>query len=162
MTAPSELAQTRADSFASRFPFQLICVGIVFYAMGPVLARSAETSGVLLSFWRLWIGTAMFAVAVLVHRLSGRALGTGRGIRLACLAGAIFSLNQVFFFTAVQRTSVVDTTLMGTLSPIFVALIAIPVFGERPAPQFRWWSLLSIPRHLTALSAWCKLCLRGP
>lgn len=144
VAAVGDRPDSPADAFASKFSFHLICLGIVFYALGPVLARSAETGGVLLSFWRLWIGTALFALAVLAHRLSGRSLGSARGIRLACLAGAIFSINQVMFFTAVQRTSVVDATLMGTLSPIFVALIAIPVFAERPARQFRWWSLISI------------------
>ena len=145
VAATAELEQTSpADAIASRFPFHLVCLGIAFYAMGPVLARSSATTGVLLSFWRLWFGVALFMIAVTIHRLSGRPLGTARGVRLACLAGAIFSVNQVFFFTAVKRTSVVDTTLMGTLSPIFVALIAIPVFAERPGRQFRWWSLVSI------------------
>jgi len=145
VTATSGEAQTSpADAIASRFPFQLVSLGILFYAMGPVLARSADTGGVLLSFWRLWFGVALFSIALAVHRFSGRPFGSARGIRLACLAGAIFSVNQVFFFTAVQRTSVVDATLMGTLSPIFVAMLAIPVFAERPGRQFRWWSLVSI------------------
>lgn len=119
-------------------------VGIVFYATGPVLARSADTSGVLLSFWRLWFGVAAFSLALLGHRLSGRTIGTGRGIRLAMLAGAVFSVNQVAFFTAVKRTSVVDVSLLGTLAPIVVALLAVPLFGERPGARFRWWSLVSI------------------
>lgn len=133
-----------ADAIAARFPFQLVSLGIVFYATGPVLARSADTTGALLSFWRLWFGVGVFAIALLVHRLSGRALGTGRGMRLGMLAGAIFSVNQVAFFTAVKRTSVVDVSLLGTLSPIMVAILAVPIFNERPAARFRWWSLVGI------------------
>lgn len=60
------------------------------------------------------------------------------------LAGLAFSFNQVLFFTAIKRTSVVDASLMGTLSPILVAVLAIPLFGERPAPAFRLWSLLTM------------------
>lgn len=144
MRADDDARASPADVIAARFSFQLVCLGIVFYALGPVLARSAGTGGVLLSFWRLWFGVALFSVAVAIHRISGRPFGTARGLRLACAAGAIFSVNQVFFFTAVKRTSVVDTTLMGTLSPIFVAVLAIPVFAERPGRTFRWWSLVSI------------------
>ena len=137
-------APSRSDAIASRFPFQLVGLGILFYGTGPVLARSAETTGVLISFWRLWFGFAAFCFALLVHRLSGRTFGSARGFRLALLAGGVFSINQVTFFTAVKRTSVVDVSLLGTLSPVLVALLAIPLFGERPAARFRWWSLVSM------------------
>ncbi|MGY9083110.1 MAG: DMT family transporter [Acidimicrobiales bacterium] len=146
MSSPASLAQrsSPADAFGARFPFQLVVLGIVFYATGPVLARSSDTTGLLLSFWRLWFGVAAFSLALLVHRLSGRSIGSARGIRLAMLAGAVFSVNQVAFFTAVKRTSVVDVSLLGTLAPILVALLAVPLFGERPAARFRWWSLVGI------------------
>ena len=146
MSSPTQLAQraSPADAFGARFPFQLVALGIVFYATGPVLARSADTSGVLLSFWRLWFGVGAFSLALLAHRLSGRSIGTARGIRLAMFAGAVFSVNQVAFFTAVKRTSVVDVSLLGTLSPILVAFLAVPLFGERPGARFRWWSLVGI------------------
>ncbi len=133
-----------ADAFGARFPFQLVCISIVFYATGPVLARSSDTTGALLSFWRLWFGVAAFSLALLAHRLSGRALGSARGIKLAILAGTVFAVNQLAFLTAVKRTSVVDVALLGTLSPIMVALVAVPLFGERPGARFRWWSLVGI------------------
>ena len=132
------------DKIASRFPFQLIALGVLFYGTGPVLARSSETTGVLLSFWRLWFGFGGLLVAVAIQRLGGRKVATRQGVKWAMLAGAAFSLNQVLFFTAVKRTSVVDVTLMSTLSPIVVALFAIPMFGERPAPAFRLWSVVAM------------------
>ncbi len=133
-----------ADRVASRFPFQLIALGVLFYGTGPVLARSSETSGVLLSFWRLWFGVGVLAVGLAIHVLSGREVGSIRAVRWAVAAGMIFSLNQVLFFSAVKRTSVVDASLMSTLSPVFVAFIAIPLFGERPAKTFRAWSAVAI------------------
>ncbi len=132
------------DRIASRFPFQLIALGVLFYGSGPVLARSSDTTGVLLSFWRLWFGFGVLAIAVVVQRLGGRKVATKQGIKWAMLAGASFSLNQVLFFTAVKRTSVVDVSLMSTLSPIVVAIFAIPMFGERPAPAFRLWSVATM------------------
>lgn len=133
-----------ADRVAARFPFHLVALGVLFYALGPVLARSSETTGVLISFWRLWFGLGVFSIGLAIHLLSGRSLGTRRGVSLAFRAGLLFSFNQVLFFTAIKRTSVVDASLLGTLSPIVVAIVAIPLFGERPAPQFRLWSALSI------------------
>ena len=131
-----------ADAFASRFPFLLISAGVLFYGTGPVLARSSETTGALISFWRLWFGVGVFGVALAIHVLSGRSLGTASGWRWALAAGSAFSLNQIMFFTAVKRTSVADASLMSTLSPVVVAVLAIPLFAERPARAFRWWSLV--------------------
>lgn len=140
VTAPTPLG----DRIASRFPFHLIALGVLLYATGPVLARSSDTTGVLLSFWRLWFGVSVLAVGLAVHWASGRDIGTAKGFRLAVLAGATFSLNQVFFFTAIKRTTVVDASLMSTLAPVVVALVAIPLFGERPARPFRAWSALAM------------------
>ncbi len=132
------------EPLTSRFGLHLVSLGVLLYATGPVLARSADTGGVLLSFWRLWFGLGVFGVAVAVQRALGHTIGTKRGFKLAALAGALFSMNQVLFFSAIQRTSVVDATLMGTLSPIVVALLAIRVFGERPGARFRWFALVAI------------------
>lgn len=133
-----------SDRIASRFPLHLIAFGVLFYGTGPVLARSTETTGVILSFWRLWFGFGIFVIGLLVHRASGRPIGTKRGLRWAMGAGALFSLNQVLFFSAIKRTSVVDASLMSTLSPILVAVVAIPMFGERPGPTFRVWSIVAM------------------
>ena len=133
-----------ADRVASRFPFQLISLGVLFYGTGPVLARATETNGVLVSFWRLWFGVGVLLVGLTVHVLSGREIGSTRALKWAMAAGTIFSLNQVLFFSAVKRTSVVDASLMSTLSPVFVAFLAIPLFNERPGRTFRVWSLVAI------------------
>jgi drug/metabolite transporter (DMT)-like permease len=117
---------------------------VLFYGTGPVLARSTETTGVLLSFWRLWFGVGVLAIGLVVHRLSGRSFGNASGLAWGLLAGVAFSLNQVLFFTAVKRTSVVDASLMSTLSPVVVAILAIPLFGERPASAFRAWSAVAM------------------
>ncbi|MEZ5227673.1 MAG: DMT family transporter [Acidimicrobiales bacterium] len=137
-------SQPMGDRIAERFPYHLIALGVVLYGTGPVLARSADTSGVLLSFWRLWFGFGVLVVSAVVQRLSGRSLATPKGLKWAALAGAAFSLNQVFFFTAIKRTSVVDASLMSTLAPIVVGFAAIPMFGERPAPAFRLWSVVAM------------------
>lgn len=133
-----------ADRVASRFPLHLVAMGVLFYGTGPVLARSTETTGVLLSFWRLWFGLAVLVVGLTIHLLSGRPLGSPRGLRLAVMAGGLFAFNQVLFFSAIKRTSVVDASLMSTLSPLIVAGLAIPLFGERPAPTFRLWSIVAM------------------
>ncbi len=138
------LTTTWADRVASKYPFHLVALGVLLYGSGPVLARSSDTTGLLLSFWRLWFGVGVLAIGLCVHALSGREVGSRRGFQWAVAAGVSFSLNQVLFFSAIKRTSVVDASLMSTLSPVVVALFAIPMFGERPARGFRLWSLVAL------------------
>ena len=133
-----------ADRFAARYPIHLIALGTFLYAIGPVIARSGTTSGVLLSFWRLWFGVGLLSLALIWHRRSGRELGQRRGHKLALLAGTMFSVNQMLFFSGIQRVTVLDASLVSTLSPVVVGLLAVPLFGERPGRGFRLWSLVAI------------------
>ena len=51
---------------------------------------------------------------------------------LLALAGVAFAFQQLTFIIALHETSVVDVTLMNTLAPIVVAVLAVPMFDERP------------------------------
>ena len=61
---------------------------------------------------------------------------------VAC--GTAFGLHQLLFMIALRMTTVVDVTLMNTLAPVVVAVLAVPLFGERPGVAFRLWSLVAI------------------
>lgn len=65
-------------------------------------------------------------------------------MKWAVMCGTAFGIHQLLFMTALKRTSVVDVTLMNTLAPIVVAVLAVPLFGERPNASFRLWSLAAI------------------
>jgi drug/metabolite transporter (DMT)-like permease len=39
---------------------------------------------------------------------------------------------------------VVDVTLMNTIAPILVGILAVPMFGERPSVGFRLWSVVAM------------------
>jgi len=136
---------TATEGLIARFRFLLVAMGVVFYGTGPVLARSTATTGPLLSLWRLWFGVGVFALAFGAQRLRGMGqINSRKGWTWAFVAGSTFAFNQVLFFTAVKRTSVADATLMSTMSPLVVAVIAVPIFGERPGRTFRLWSLVAI------------------
>lgn len=140
-TAPPE--RPLAD-LARRFPLSLIAFGVVLYAVGPVLVAASGVTGPVLSFWRLWLGVAVFGIATVVHvGVTGRRPDRG-GWVWAARAGFVFALHQLCFMTAVKATSVVDTTLMSTLSPIVVGVLAVPMFGERPGRTFRAWSAIAV------------------
>ena len=125
-------------------PLAVVWFGTILFSTGPVLVADADISGVAFSFWRLWIGVIVMTTAVLVVRRGPHFHFTRRGAAWAAGAGVVFGLHQLAMMTAVQRASVVDVTLMNTVAPIVVALLAVPLFSERPGVAFRLWSLVAM------------------
>ena len=124
------------------------------FSTGPVMMASSSASGPVFSFWRLWIGTVLLgALASGAYRRSPTGFPSKTGLRWTVLAGLAFGVHQVLFMTALRTTTVVDVTLMNTLAPLVVAVLAVPMFNERPGPAFRAWSVLAILGAITVAIA---------
>jgi drug/metabolite transporter (DMT)-like permease len=134
----------RGRAVGERYPIALVTFGVVMFSTGPVLVASTSTTGPVFSFWRLWIGATLLAIGAGVHLLVSGVRPSRVGLLYTGLAGAAFGLHQLLFMTALKETSVVDVTLMNTLAPIVVAVLAVPLFGERPGLTFRLWSIAAI------------------
>ena len=125
-------------------PLLLIGIGVLLFSTGPVAIADSDTTGPVLSFWRLWMGAALMgALTWLTVRRSGRR-PTRVGWSWAGRCGVAFGIHQLFFMVALKATSVVDVTLMQVLQPVFVGVLALVLFGERPGLGFRLWSLVAI------------------
>jgi drug/metabolite transporter (DMT)-like permease len=135
---------TRVGAHAERMPLRLIALAVFLYSTGPVMVASTSVTGPVFAFWRLWLGVALFAIVTLGYRRLGGKPTSVLGRRWALAAGVVFGVHQLLFMSAIKASSVIDVTLLGTLQPIVVAILAVPMFGERPGPQFRLWSLLAI------------------
>jgi drug/metabolite transporter (DMT)-like permease len=135
---------TEIRALARRNPIALVWLGVLLYALGPVMVAASTVSGPVLSFYRLWIGATAFGLLTLVHvRVTGRRPDV-HGWSWALRAGIVFGIHQLLFMSAIKLTSVVDVTLMSTLSPLVVGVLAVPMFGERTGLAFRLWSMLAI------------------
>jgi drug/metabolite transporter (DMT)-like permease len=134
----------RAAKLGERHPLALIVLGVLLFSTGPVLVQSSDLTGPVLSFWRLWIGVAGTGLLTVVHiRVSGRR-PTPEGWAWAARSGVAFGFHQLMFMVAIKATSVVDVTLMQVLAPIVVAVMAVPMFDERPGARFRLWSVVAV------------------
>jgi drug/metabolite transporter (DMT)-like permease len=129
---------------AAERPILAVWFGIAVFSTGPVMVAAASVSGVAFSFWRLWFGVPLLGLAAVVHRWRTGVPTTRVGWRWALACGLAFAAHQLMFMTALRATSVVDVTLMNTVAPIVVGLLAAPAFGERPGPAFRLWSLVAM------------------
>lgn len=97
------------------------------WGFGAIFARLASAPGLVLTFYRLWLGAALLTVAV---RASGRRL-TWANLRAAFWGGVFLAGDMAMFFCAVKLTSVVAVTVIGAVQPAFVLIAARPLFGER-------------------------------
>lgn len=142
LTAAGPVARVRA--VVETRPVVAVWFGTVMFSTGPVMVAAASVPGPVFSFWRLWIGTVLLAVLVAAGHRRGTVSVSRAGVRWTMLAGVAFGVHQLLFMTALRTTSVVDVTLMNTLAPVMVAVLAAPMFGERPGPAFRAWSAVAI------------------
>jgi drug/metabolite transporter (DMT)-like permease len=129
---------------AERRPVAVVGLAVLVFSTGPVLIAGADVPGAVLSFWRLWIGTAALGLIALVYIRSTGHRPDAHGWGWAGACGLLFGGHQLAFMIALKRTSVVDVTLMQVLQPLVVAAVAARLFGEHPGPRFRLWSLVAM------------------
>lgn len=144
-TAAAPSSRSRGlQALAQRSPVGMVVLGVVLFSTGPVMIAGASVSGPVFSFWRLWIGVAAVGVATVLYCRKQGAWPTRTGWKWAAISGLAFGFHQLAFMSSLRMTSVVDVTLMNTIAPIIVGILAVPMFGERPSAGFRLWSGVAI------------------
>ena len=101
----------------------------MFWSFGGVLGKSTHASGVVLSFWRMWIACAvLMAIVAVTKRWPSRA-----DFRRAGLAGVLFGLNICVFFIAIETVSIATALIIAALGPVVALPVSVMFFGERPS-----------------------------
>lgn len=121
----------------------------VGWGFGGIFARLTSAPGLVLTFYRVWLGVVLLCIVVYA---SGRRLSWNT-VRVSWLGGIFLAGDMSMFFSAVKLTSVVDATVIGAVQPALVLIAARPLFGERTG---RWdvaWILLAIVGVATAVVA---------
>lgn len=112
-------------SEAGRRGFVALVVGTVFFSTSPVLTAGADSSGLVIGFWRTWCSAViLFAIATARGQMSWSI------VRPAAVPGIAFGVATALFFTAVQITSVANATIITVLQPIPLLLAGRLVFRE--------------------------------
>lgn len=120
------VAVVRQRASAGRLPYAAVCVAVLAWGFGPIAVGSASVSGVAMGFWRLLVSIP--AVLVL-NRVTGNRL-RWEDLRQTVTAGVAFSLSILTGFAAFKNTSIANATLIPSLMPAFVLLVAPRLFGE--------------------------------
>ncbi|MGO9582240.1 MAG: DMT family transporter [Acidimicrobiales bacterium] len=135
------VASTRAsDSRRQVLGLGASALASVGWGFGAIFAKLTFVSGLVLTFYRLWLGAALFVVLMYA---TGRRLSWSN-LRAAWLGGVFLAGDMAMFFCAVKLTSVVDATVIGAVQPALVLIAARYLFAERMG---RWdvvWIFLAI------------------
>lgn len=102
-------------------------VAPLVWSFGGVLGKSTHASGVVLSFWRMWIASGVLLVVVAVTKRWPSRLD----FRRAAVAGILFGLNICVFFVAIQSVSIAVALIIAALAPVVALPVSVMHFGER-------------------------------
>jgi drug/metabolite transporter (DMT)-like permease len=108
------------------FGLASLMIVLATWSLGPVLSARVTSHPLVSAAFRMTIAAIFQWVLVLVLRKApSRAL-----LKRSMLPGALFCLNNILFFGALQRASVANATMLVSLQPVVVMLIARQLFGE--------------------------------
>ena len=117
-----------------------IAVAVVGLSLGSTMVKATRTSGPTVAFWRLFVGSVIWA-AVTAH--AGK-WPTWEQVRRATPAGLLFGVNLAFFFSGIRITRIAHAEFIGTLAPFIVLPVAATVFGERLKPIIGLLGMVSL------------------
>ena len=110
------------------------------WGFGAIFATLASAPGLVLTFYRLWLGAVLLVALVYV---SGRRLTWGT-IRSSWLGGLFLGGDMAMFFSAVKLTSVVNATVISAVQPAIVLIAARRLFGERMGRWDVFWIVVAM------------------
>lgn len=107
-----------------------VMVGVTTWAIGNLIVRDTELQGSRLALWRYIIAAVLYTGWHL-WRVGPLSMSQAR---IAAPAAVAITLEIALFFTAIQRTTVANVTVIGSLVPLLLAGIAVRRYGERIPP----------------------------
>jgi len=115
-------------------------IAVCAWSTGTVLAKGIQMGGLAIGAYRFW----MFSLALIIWmRLRGSPF-TIHSVRATAFGGIALGADIALFFSAVKNTSIVNATIIGSLQPILVGVIAARFFGEKIRGLDAIWSLVAL------------------
>lgn len=158
-SAMSQLPELPDAGTARRRAAVSLAVGAFGIAWSAILVRWSAVPGLVSAFYRLAFAAAVFVPwRLAAPRPSTRS--SPAAVRAAIVAGVLFGADLAFFNSAVMQTSAANATLIGVNAPIFVALGAWVMRGERPTARFWAGFVLALAGMVSIVGADVVLHLR--
>jgi len=122
------------------FPYLALAVGILALSFSSLFVRWADAPGVVTSWYRMTLAT-LFLFPVFIRQIRKNGFSSARLLVFPLLGGLFTTLDHGFWSTSIERTFVANATLLNNISPLWVALVAVFLWGERLNGKF-WIGLV--------------------
>jgi drug/metabolite transporter (DMT)-like permease len=119
------------DKVRGRFALPAVAVGVLAVSAAAIFIRLAEAPAVAVAFWRCALGAALLLPPALVRR---ERFPTGRNLWVGIASGVALGAHFGFWISSLDYTSVAASVVLVSTQPVFVAILAYLIFGERTSP----------------------------
>ncbi len=115
-------------------------IAVSAWGGGSVLAKLISMDGMAIAVYRF----TLFSILMMAWLRSRGITISARVMRHSFWGGLALGLDVALFFSAVKLTNVVNATLIGSLQPVFVGVVAARFYGEKIKRRDVMWSAVAI------------------
>ncbi len=106
-------------------------MGVVAVSAAAVMIRLADAPALAVAFWRCALGVAFLLPLAL---LRGDRFPRGKVLYAGIASGVALGAHFGFWISSLDYTSVAASVVLVSNTPVFVAILAYLIFGEKTAP----------------------------
>ncbi len=114
-----------------RLALPAVAVGVLAVSASAIFIRLAEAPAIGISFWRCALAVAVL-LPVAIYRKE--TLPRGRALYVAVASGVALGAHFGLWISSLDYTSVAASVVLVCTQPVFVAVMAFALFGERTSP----------------------------
>ena len=144
-----------AKKHSGYLAYLALAFGILFLSVSPILVRKAAAPGVVFSFYRMFLTLAVltpFQLYSLRKKETRQQIQFNKRMLLFPLAAGFCSaFDHALWADAINKTQVSSATLLNSISPIWVSLIAVLFLKEKITKKF-WFGLILVIAGISVIS----------
>lgn len=140
MTTTSTVSTATGDAGDTSAGLVGAAIAVCAWSTGTVLAKGIEMGGLAIGTYRFW----MFSIALIAWMHFRHTPFTWHSVRATAFGGIALGADIALFFSAVKETTIVNATIIGSLQPILVGVVAARFFGETIRGRDAMWSLVAL------------------
>jgi drug/metabolite transporter (DMT)-like permease len=119
------------DEVRGRLALPAVAVGVLAVSAAAIFIRLAEAPALAVAFWRCAIGVAVLLPPAIMRR---EKFPRGRTLYVGIASGVALGAHFGFWISSLDYTSVAASVVLVSTQPVFVAILAYVLFGERTSP----------------------------
>jgi drug/metabolite transporter (DMT)-like permease len=116
------------DKVRGRLALPAVAVGVLAVSAAAIFIRLAEAPAVAVAFWRCALGAALLLPLAAVRR---ERFPRGKTLYIGLVSGVALGAHFGFWISSLDYTSVAASVVLVSTQPVFVAILAYLLFGER-------------------------------